>query len=57
MLFLVPFLKVNMKFAGVWPESESFNDRGLGPVPKKFKGTCVPGEKFSSANCNRYGTR
>lgn len=57
MLFLVPFLKANMKFAGVWPESESFNDRGLGPVPKKFKGTCVPGEKFSSANCNRYGTR
>ncbi|OAY51419.1 subtilisin-like serine-protease S [Manihot esculenta] len=39
--------------SGVWPESESFNDRGLGPVPKKFKGTCVPGEKFSSANCNR----
>ncbi|XP_058008057.1 subtilisin-like serine-protease S [Hevea brasiliensis] len=38
---------------GVWPESESFSDRGLGPVPVKFKGTCVPGEKFSSANCNR----
>ncbi|KAJ1432718.1 Peptidase S8, subtilisin, His-active site [Sesbania bispinosa] len=23
---------------GVWPESESFTDYGLGPVPEKFKG-------------------
>eukprot|EP00257_Ricinus_communis_P018873 XP_015577693.1 subtilisin-like protease SBT5.3 [Ricinus communis] len=38
---------------GVWPESESFGDTGLGPVPMKFKGACVAGENFTSANCNR----
>ncbi|KAI3960991.1 hypothetical protein MKW92_048131 [Papaver armeniacum] len=38
---------------GVWPESESFNDNGLGPVPKRFKGKCVAGEQFTVENCNR----
>nr|CAB3449235.1 unnamed protein product [Digitaria exilis] len=37
---------------GVWPESESFRDDGLGPVPSQWKGACDKGEddKFS---CNR----
>ncbi|CDP06942.1 unnamed protein product [Coffea canephora] len=39
--------------SGIWPESKSFSDHGLGPVPKKFKGKCVPGEMFTLANCNR----
>ncbi|KAK9280372.1 hypothetical protein L1049_014061 [Liquidambar formosana] len=38
---------------GIWPESESFNDKGLGPVPKKFKGECLTGDNFTLANCNR----
>nr|DAD48593.1 TPA_asm: hypothetical protein HUJ06_018530 [Nelumbo nucifera] len=38
---------------GIWPESESFNDRGLGPVPKRFKGECVTGDNFTLANSNR----
>ncbi|XP_026409794.1 subtilisin-like protease SBT5.3 [Papaver somniferum] len=39
--------------SGVWPESESFNDNGLGPVPKRFKGECVPGDQFTVEHCNR----
>lgn len=38
---------------GVWPESESFNDEGLGPIPKRFKGECIVGDQFTVQNCNR----
>ncbi|XP_073136903.1 subtilisin-like serine-protease S [Henckelia pumila] len=38
---------------GVWPESKSFNDDGLSPVPSKFKGKCSTGENFTLSNCNR----
>ncbi|KAL8106685.1 hypothetical protein AgCh_023437 [Apium graveolens] len=38
---------------GVWPESPSFSDHGMPPVPKKWKGICQEGEEFSSLNCNR----
>ncbi|CAM0946281.1 unnamed protein product [Alopecurus aequalis] len=36
---------------GVWPESESFRDHGLGPVPKNWKGTCDKG-KDDKFHCN-----
>ncbi|XP_022136960.1 subtilisin-like protease SBT3.5 isoform X2 [Momordica charantia] len=40
--------------SGIWPESEAFNDDGLGPVPRRWRGTCKSGEKFNaSRNCNR----
>ncbi|KAL0372554.1 UNVERIFIED_CONTAM: Subtilisin-like protease SBT4.4 [Sesamum calycinum] len=35
---------------GIWPESESFSDRGIGPVPKKWKGACNGGEDFTCNN-------
>uniref|UniRef100_A0A6N2MBM8 Subtilisin-like protease fibronectin type-III domain-containing protein n=1 Tax=Salix viminalis TaxID=40686 RepID=A0A6N2MBM8_SALVM len=28
---------------GAWPESESFSDEGLGPIPSKWKGICQNG--------------
>ncbi|KAK9050968.1 hypothetical protein SSX86_027593 [Deinandra increscens subsp. villosa] len=36
--------------SGIWPESESFSDEGLGPVPTKWKGACDGGKDFV---CNR----
>ncbi|PIN25333.1 Cucumisin [Handroanthus impetiginosus] len=36
--------------SGIWPESESFNDKGLGPIPKKWKGVCNGGRNFT---CNK----
>ncbi|KAM7529229.1 hypothetical protein LguiB_032639 [Lonicera macranthoides] len=39
--------------SGIWPESESFNDGGLGPVPSRWKGTCENGTAFNSSHCNK----
>ncbi|KAK3003995.1 hypothetical protein RJ639_018423 [Escallonia herrerae] len=41
--------------SGVWPESKSFNDEGMGPVPKSWKGICQSGDAFTSSNCNKGG--
>ncbi|XWS18773.1 hypothetical protein CRYUN_Cryun32bG0073500 [Craigia yunnanensis] len=38
---------------GIWPESQSFNDRDLGPIPSKWKGQCVTTKDFSSSSCNK----
>ncbi|KAJ0917060.1 putative tripeptidyl-peptidase II [Helianthus annuus] len=38
---------------GIWPESESFSDEGFGPIPSKWKGTCMQTDDFTAANCNR----
>ncbi|XP_010538683.1 PREDICTED: subtilisin-like protease SBT3.12 [Tarenaya hassleriana] len=40
--------------SGIMPESESFNDEGLGPIPKHWKGQCVAGDNFDPAkHCNK----
>ncbi|OAP17247.1 hypothetical protein AXX17_AT1G33690 [Arabidopsis thaliana] len=40
--------------SGIWPESESFNDNGLGPIPKRWKGSCVSKQSFNGSTvCNR----
>ncbi|BFG28020.1 hypothetical protein CerSpe_142940 [Prunus speciosa] len=39
--------------SGVWPESKSFSDEGMGPIPKSWKGICQSGPGFNSSHCNR----
>lgn len=38
---------------GVWPESGSFNDNGMGAVPTRWKGECEAGVQFNSSLCNK----
>ncbi|XP_061373947.1 subtilisin-like protease SBT1.3 [Gastrolobium bilobum] len=38
---------------GVWPESESFNDTGMRPVPAHWKGACETGRGFGKHHCNK----
>nr|XP_011464036.1 PREDICTED: subtilisin-like protease [Fragaria vesca subsp. vesca] len=38
---------------GVWPESESFNDEGMTPIPSKWKGKCESGTQSNSSLCNK----
>ncbi|ERN19111.1 hypothetical protein AMTR_s00061p00139630 [Amborella trichopoda] len=40
--------------SGVWPESESFRDEGMGPVPSKWKGICINDDpQILPVKCNR----
>ncbi|XP_014521221.1 subtilisin-like protease SBT5.3 [Vigna radiata var. radiata] len=38
---------------GIWPESPSFRDTDMPPVPWGWKGQCQLGEAFNASSCNR----
>lgn len=38
---------------GIWPESESFNDTGMRPVPAHWKGACETGRGFRKHHCSK----
>ncbi|KAL0442584.1 UNVERIFIED_CONTAM: Subtilisin-like protease SBT5.6 [Sesamum latifolium] len=44
---------VGMLDNGVWPESRSFNDERMGPIPKSWKGVCQSGDAFNASHCNK----
>lgn len=45
--------KLELTYAGICPEQCSFSDKNLGPILKRWKGTCAFGEKFAASNCNQ----
>ncbi|KAI8000960.1 Subtilisin-like protease SBT5.6 [Camellia lanceoleosa] len=44
---------VGMIDSGIWPESQSFSDEGMEPIPKSWKGKCQTGVAFNKSHCNR----
>ncbi|XWS43437.1 hypothetical protein CRYUN_Cryun16bG0103600 [Craigia yunnanensis] len=42
---------------GIWPGSPSFNDKGYGPPPAKWKGKCDKGANFTGCNKKVIGAR
>ncbi|MCL7041855.1 hypothetical protein MKW94_026101, partial [Papaver nudicaule] len=50
-------LVVGVLDSGITPDSESFNDKGFGPPPAKWKGTCGPFVNFTGCNNKIVGAR
>ncbi|XP_051128568.1 subtilisin-like protease SBT5.6 [Andrographis paniculata] len=38
---------------GICPESPSFTDAGMGPIPQTWKGICQVGVEFQTTDCNK----
>ncbi|XP_019194755.1 PREDICTED: subtilisin-like protease SBT4.15 [Ipomoea nil] len=43
--------------SGIWVESPSFNDNGIGPPPAKWKGKCQKGLNFTGCNNKVIGAQ
>ncbi|KAG6728687.1 hypothetical protein I3842_02G185300 [Carya illinoinensis] len=41
---------VGIMDSGIWPESDSFDDKGFGPPPSKWKGACQTSANFTCNN-------
>ncbi|KAF2309798.1 hypothetical protein GH714_005180 [Hevea brasiliensis] len=37
---------------GIWPESESYSDKGISKIPERWKGECESGIQFNTSLCN-----
>lgn len=46
-------MPVSVLYQGIWPESPSFRDEGIGKIPSRWKGVCMEGHDFKKSNCNR----
>ncbi|KAJ9537031.1 hypothetical protein OSB04_029764 [Centaurea solstitialis] len=42
---------------GIWPQSPSFNDKGYGPPPRRWRGKCFPGGNFTGCNNKVIGAQ
>ncbi|CAK8544039.1 unnamed protein product [Lathyrus sativus] len=42
---------------GIWVDCPSFNDAGLGPPPRRWKGKCVTGANFTGCNNKVIGAK
>ncbi|XP_062090204.1 subtilisin-like protease SBT4.14 [Humulus lupulus] len=48
---------VGLLDTGITPGSESFKDDGFGPIPKRWKGSCVRAANFSGCNKKLIGAK
>ncbi|XP_028772568.1 subtilisin-like protease SBT1.9 [Neltuma alba] len=44
---------VGLVDSGVWPESQSFLDKGMSDIPSRWKGKCENGTQFDPSMCNK----
>ncbi|KEH19203.1 putative tripeptidyl-peptidase II [Medicago truncatula] len=46
-------MDISVLHQGIWPESPSFKDEGIGKIPSRWKGVCMEAHDFKKSNCNR----